>query len=97
VATPAPEPPFHRWGRLADPPESRGAYLLIEEESTEGWKTPPPADAIRIWHRRPGAADDDDLNNWTVWLHRRELPAWMAAYVVEEWLPEGAEPSWEGT
>jgi hypothetical protein len=38
--------------------------------------------------------DDDDLNNWTVWLLRPELPAWMADYIVEKWLPEGVEPSW---
>jgi len=94
VAIRDPEPPFHRWGRLAAPAESRGAYLLIEEESPEGWKVPHPADAIRIWHRRPGAADDDDLNNWTVWLHRPELPTWMADYIVEEWLLAGVEPSW---
>jgi hypothetical protein len=40
------------------------------------------------------AADDDDLSNWTVWLQRSELPAWMAGYIVEEWLPEGVEPPW---
>jgi hypothetical protein len=48
------EPPFGRWGRLLEPPESSGAYLLIEVEDGSGWKKPPPSDAIRIWHRKPG-------------------------------------------
>ncbi len=88
------EPPFHRWGRVAEPANSRGAYLLIAEERSDGWTKPPPEDAIRVWHRRIGAPVDDDSDNWTVWLHRRQLQTWMANYVIEEWLPEGIEPQW---
>jgi hypothetical protein len=51
--------------------------------------------AIRIWHRRPGAAPDDDLNNWTVWIHHRDLASWMDTCVIDEWTPEGVEPSWD--
>jgi hypothetical protein len=56
---------------------------------------PPPADAIRVWQRRPGAEDDDDLN-WTTWLHEPDLEAWLRArgYEFAEWLPAGAEPDW---
>ena len=43
----------------------------------------------------PGAPDDDDYRNWTVWLHRGDLSRWMADYIVEEWMPEGVEPSWD--
>lgn len=87
--------PFGRWGRIAAPAEAAGAYILIEVESSEGWKSPPPADAIRIWQRRPGVPDDDD-SNWTVWLHRDQLGGWIGdrGYVVDEWLPPGVEPDW---
>ncbi len=87
--------PLNRWGRLSSPPESAGGYLLIEKESADGWKVEPPEDAIRVWHRKPGPADDDNMNNWTVWLHRHQLLDWMTTYAVEEWLPEGTEPTWE--
>ena len=91
----AAEPPFDRWSHVVAPDEAAGVYVLIEVESPEGWKKPPPADAIRVWQRRVGVPDDDD-DNWTVWLHRRDLGSWMAAAgcVIDEWLPEGVEPDW---
>jgi hypothetical protein len=89
--------PLNRWGRIAEPEDSAGAFLLVDPEKPDGWKVPPPEDAIRIWRRRPGAADDDDLENWTVWLHESELEDWLADYRVSEWLPEGVEPPWDRT
>ena len=86
--------PFNRWGLIVEPDDSAGAYLLVEHESPDEWKVPPPEDAVRIWRRRPGAADDDDLENWTVWMHEPDLGEWLAAFTFSEWLPEGVEPSW---
>ncbi len=89
------EPPFKRWGRVIAPPEAAGVYVLVELESAEVWKKPPTADAVRVWQRKPGVPDDDDFN-WTLWLRHGHLSAWMTdkGYVIEEWLPEGAEPDW---
>jgi hypothetical protein len=95
MAGPHSEPPVGRWGRLAAPDESRGAYLFLEVEDAHGRWKPPPEGAIRLWHRRSDASPEDDLNNWTVWFPRSDLETWMAKYVVEEWLPEGVEPSWD--
>jgi hypothetical protein len=89
------EVPFGRWGRVSSPPVSEGAYVFVEKESGEGWKVEPPDDAVRVWHRKPVTAEDDDTNNWTVWFHRHQLHEWMRTYVVTEWLPEGVEPSWQ--
>jgi len=86
--------PLGRCGRITTPAESAGAYLLIERESGEGWKKPPPPDALRLWHRTPGAEDDDDLKNWTVCFTSKEAPDWFGRYTVDEWLPEGVEPDW---
>jgi len=83
--------PFGRWGRVTAP--ESGSYVLVEPESGDGWKTPPPADAMRIWMRRPGAAADDD-HNWTTWLHEATLSEWISAYAIDEWLPPGVEPDW---
>jgi hypothetical protein len=89
------EPLFNRWGHVVAPTEAAGVYVLIESESPEGWKKAPPADAIRVWQRKPGVPDDHDLN-WTTWLHRADLSAWMTGkgYVIDEWLSEGVEPDW---
>lgn len=89
------EPPLRRWGRVTAPPEAAGVYMLVETESPEGWRKAPPPDSVRVWQRKPGVPDDDDFN-WTLWLRRRDLSAWMVekGYVVEEWLPEGVEPDW---
>lgn len=87
--------PLNRWGRIRKPEEDAGSYLYVELESGDGWKKPPPDDAIRVWHRRPGAAADDDINNWTVWLHAQDLKQWASAYEFAEWLPEGSEPDWD--
>jgi hypothetical protein len=91
---PTPEAPFDRWGRIVSPPASAGSYLRVERESAEGWKVAPPEDAVRIWVRKPGAPQDDDMANWTVWMHETELSEWLSAYKVAEWLPEGTEPDW---
>jgi hypothetical protein len=88
------ETPFDRWGRVLSPPESAGRYLLIERESGERWKVPSPGDAVRIWVRRPGAANDDDSSNWTVWVHEARLDDWLSDYEIAEWLPEGGQPDW---
>ena len=88
------ETPFDRWGRVLSPPESAGSYLLIECESGEQWKIPPPENAVRIWVRRPGAASDDDISNWTVWIEEAQLDDWLSAYEITEWLPEGVQPDW---
>jgi hypothetical protein len=88
-----PKPPIGQWGRVREPAWRAGAYVLVEVESPEGWKQPPPDDAIRVWQRRPGVADDHD-DNWTMWLHRHQLASHFADVVIEEWLPEGAEPDW---
>jgi hypothetical protein len=88
---------MNRWGHILTPEESAGAYLLVEWEKPDGWKVPPPEGAVRIWRRRPGVADDDDLENWTVWLHEPDLPGWLADFTFSEWLPEGVEPSWDRT
>jgi hypothetical protein len=85
--------PFDRWGRVLSPPESAGSYLLIERASGEPWKVPPPGDAVRIWVR-PGAANDDDISNWTVWVHEAQLDGWLSEYEIAEWLPEGVQPDW---
>jgi hypothetical protein len=84
-------------GRIAEPVGSEGAFLLVEKEKPDGWKVAPPDDAHRIWRRRPGAADDDDLENWTVWLHEADVAGWLTAggYKIAKWLPEGSEPSWD--
>jgi hypothetical protein len=89
------DPPFNRWGRVIAPADVAGAYLRVEVESSDAWKKPPPADAIRIWQRRPGVPDDDDYN-WTTWIHRPDLGQWMteSGYVIDEWLPEGVAPDW---
>ena len=89
--------PLNRWGRIAEPADSEGAFLLVEKEKPDGWKVAPPDDAYRIWRRRPGAADDDDLENWTLWLHKADVTGWLTAggYKITEWLPEGTEPSWD--
>jgi hypothetical protein len=68
--------------------------LLIERESGEQWKVPPPGDAVRKWVRRPGAARDDDISNWTVWIHEAQLLDWLSVYQVVEWLPVGVQPDW---
>jgi len=78
--------------RTTTAPES-GSYVLVEPESGDGWKTPPPADAVRTWMRRPGAAGDDD-HNWTTWLHKATPSEWISAYAIDEWLPPGVEPDW---
>lgn len=88
------EPPFDRWGRVESPPEMAGLFILVEVESGDRWKKPPPADAVRVWHRRPGVNDDHDDNS-TVWLHRHQLPSWLSSVTIKEWLPEGVEPDWE--
>jgi hypothetical protein len=88
------ETPFDRWGRVVLPPESAGSYLLIERESGAQWKVPPPETAVRIWVRRPRAASDDDISNWTVWMHEAQLDEWLSAYKIAEWLPEGVQPDW---
>src|SRR6266487_3589388 len=41
----------------------------------------------RIWVRRPGAPSDDDISNWTVWIHEAQLDDWLSAYEIAEWLP----------
>jgi hypothetical protein len=87
------EKSFDRWGRVLSPPESAGSYLLIQRESGEQSKVPPPVDAVRIWVRRPGTASDD-LSNWTVWMHEAQLDDWLSAYEITEWLPEGVQPDW---
>jgi hypothetical protein len=87
------ETPFDRWRRVLSPPESAGSYLLIERESAEQWKVPPPGDAVRIWVRRPGAASDD-ISNWTVWMHEAQLDDWLSVYEIAEWLPQGVQPDW---
>jgi hypothetical protein len=84
--------PFDRWGRVTT--QSAGSYVLVERETSDGWKVPPPADAVRIWMRQPGAADDDDYHNWTTWIREGQLADWISAYEVVEWLPLGVEPSW---
>ena len=86
--------PLSRWGLLSGPAESIGAYVMIEELTTAGWKIDPSADALRLWHRTPGAADDDTKNR-TVWFPRHQLPEWLSTYTVDEWLPEGSEPNWD--
>ena len=89
--------PVGCWGRISRPADSEGAFLLIEKEDAAGWKVPPPADAYRIWRRRPGVAQDDDEENWTLWLHRADVIAWLAAggYQIDTWLPPGTEPPWD--
>lgn len=89
--------PLDRWGRLVAPEAEVGAFLRIEKESGEGWKVPPPDDAYRLWHARPGSVQDDDYSNWTVWLASRDdVARWFTEshLVVAEWLPEGQEPDW---
>ena len=82
-------------GPRRGPDYAAGVYLLIEVESSDGWKKPPPSDAIRVWQRRPGVPDEDN-DNWTVWLLRPQVGSWMAetGYVIDEWLPAGVEPDW---
>jgi hypothetical protein len=75
-------------------PSTAGSYLLIERESDEQWKVRPPGDAMRIWVRRPVAASDDDISDWTVWMHEAQLDDWLSAYEITEWLPEGVQPDW---
>ena len=87
------EPPFNRWGRIEAPSEAAGVYRLVEVDTAEEWKNPPPSDAVRVWQRRPGVEDDHD-DNWTVWLQRPDLAEWMSAVTISEWLPEGQEPDW---
>lgn len=89
----ADRPPFGRWGRVASPRELEGVYRLVEVESADGWRKPPPPDAVRVWQRRPGVASDHD-DNWTVWLRRDQLDEWMSAVTFVEWLPDGVEPEW---
>ena len=95
VADVAAESPLGRWGRLKEPSESRGAYVLVEVERANGRWKPPREGAYRLWHRLPGASPDDDVNNWTVWFPSSDLASWLDRYVVEEWLPEGIEPTWD--
>jgi hypothetical protein len=88
------ETPFDRWGRVLSPPESAGSYLLIERESGEHWKVPPPGDAVRIWVRRPGADSDDEISNWSVCIHEAQLHDWLSVYQIAERLPQGVQPDW---
>lgn len=83
-----------RWGLIVAPEESHGSYVLIERETSEGWKKPPPADALRMWARRPGDADDDD-HNWTLWDTVEGMQKRLSACRIE-WLPPGEEPDWAG-
>lgn len=87
--------PLNRWGRLIAPNDEAGAFVLIEKEKPEGWKTRPPDDAYRIYHRRPGTRGDDDINNWTVWFHLDQVSDWWAGmgFRVDDWLPEGTDPT----
>lgn len=70
-------------------------YVLMEPESPQGWRKPPPDDAVRVWQRQPGVPDDSDAN-WTVWMQNGDLPSWLKSqgYEFEHWLPEGEEPDW---
>ena len=83
--------PFGQWGRVTA--RESGSFLCIERQASEEQKKPLPADAVRIWMRRPGEPDDSDFN-WTTWLHEADLPQWISGYGIDEWLPPGVEPDW---
>jgi hypothetical protein len=84
-----------RWGRVVRPVDDAGAYLALEEETRAAGYPPPPVGAIRLRHRRPGVAEDDDAN-WTVWFEASQLAEWLgpSGHYEVEWLPEGVEPDW---
>lgn len=84
-----------RWGRIIRPAEEAGQFLLVEPEEREPRYPPPPAGSVRVWHRCPGVDDDDD-DNWSVWLTSDLLPDWFGPegrYEVE-WLAQGIAPDW---
>jgi hypothetical protein len=87
--------PFGRWGRLESPDDAAGCHVLIERDTSPTRNVPPPPDAIRIWHRRPGTAWDHG-DNWSMWLHEPDLPDWFerAGWRIEDWLLSGDEPDW---
>ena len=87
--------PMKRWGRVIRPADDAGSYVMIELETRDPRFPPPPLGALRLWHRRPGTAEDSDLN-WTVWFGPEHVGEWIGtsgSYEVE-WLPEGSEPDW---
>ena len=88
-------PEMKRWGRVIRPADDVGAYVFVEPETREPNYPPPPEGSLRMWHRRPGTAEDDD-NNWTVWFRAEQLDEWLGpdGYYGVEWLPEGVEPEW---
>lgn len=85
--------PLGRWGRITSPPGDAGSFLMVEVESGEGWKKPPPSDAVRVWVRDPNRPDDADANR-TTWLHAEDVAHHLEDWEVEvsEWLVEGKEP-----
>jgi hypothetical protein len=85
--------PFNRWGRVVTPEWAVGTFLKFARGSSDGWKVPPPADAIRLWMLRPGAPEDHD-DNWTMRLHESDVSGWLTdgGFVIADWLPEGQEP-----
>jgi hypothetical protein len=38
--------PLTRWGRIAAPADSEGAFLLLEKEKPDGWKVAHPTTLI---------------------------------------------------
>lgn len=85
---------LNRWGRVLGSAGGRGSFLFVEPETREPGFSAPPAGALRVWHRRPGVADDDDAN-WTLWLVGDQIEDWLTPAGFDiEWLDEGVEPDW---
>ena len=86
--------PMSTWGRLINVPDHSSCYVRVEPESAERWKVPPPEDALRAWHRRPGPDAFND-HNYSAWFHAADVPAWLAGEVdggEVQWLPEDFAP-----
>jgi hypothetical protein len=84
--------PFNRWGRLVGVPEHEHCFVFVERESPERWKVPPPEDAIRVWHRRPGPDEYND-HNYSAWHHATDAVLWPTEWQID-WLSERTEPDW---
>jgi hypothetical protein len=67
---------------------------MIEPETRDAEYPAPPVGALRMWHRLPGTAPDDDDAKWSVWFHGDQLADWVgpAGTYEVEWLAEGVVP-----
>ena len=86
---------MNRWGRVTRPRDDSDSYILLLPETREEGFPAAPGGSVRMWHRRQGAADDDE-DNWTVWLEADQVHQWIGAtgYYDVAWLIEGSEPEW---